>query len=142
MEYRRENGKILIRLDRGEELVSSLTDICAREGVPSAVFSGIGALSKAVLATYIDEKNSFLDHTRSGMLEIVSLNGNITRENGEYLVHAHTMLSYLENGEIKLFGGHVQTATVLYTAEIVLEPTSEIGRTYDDKKGISVWRLS
>ena len=31
-----------VRMDRGDEIVSNLLEICEKENIPSAVFSGIG----------------------------------------------------------------------------------------------------
>ena len=42
MEYRKIGDNYYIRMDRGDEIISNLLEICEKESIPSAVFSGIG----------------------------------------------------------------------------------------------------
>ena len=56
------------------------------------------------------------------MLELVSLNGDVKDSDQGPLVHAHACLSFEENGEIKLTGGHLLSLRVLITAEIEIRP--------------------
>jgi len=54
------------------------------------------------------------------------------------------MFSYLnESGEVCYFGGHLKSALVSYTAEIVIDPVpgDGIGRMIDPYAGITVWKL-
>ena len=118
MQYREMGGKVYIRADKGDELIQCLTGVCAAMGILSATFRGIGACGDVTAATYMEEKDDFLDHRKRGLLEMVSLDGNIvTTDDGRYAAHAHAMFSYLneENG-ISFFGGHLKAAIVSYTA--------------------------
>ena len=47
MEYRKIGDNYYIRMDRGDEIVSNLLEICEKESIPSAVFSGIGGCQSA-----------------------------------------------------------------------------------------------
>ena len=42
MEYRRFGDTYYVRLDRGDEIISSIMGICEKEHVESAIYSGIG----------------------------------------------------------------------------------------------------
>jgi predicted DNA-binding protein with PD1-like motif len=42
MEYRKIGDNYYIRMDRGDEIISTLLAVCEKESIPSAVFSGIG----------------------------------------------------------------------------------------------------
>ena len=42
MEYRKIGDNYYIRMDRGDEIICNLLEICEKESIPSAVFSGIG----------------------------------------------------------------------------------------------------
>ena len=42
MEYRKIGENYYIRMDRGDEIISNILNICERGSIPSAVFSGIG----------------------------------------------------------------------------------------------------
>ena len=52
MEYRKLGDTIYVRGDRGDELVSSILDICRAENILSATFSGIGGCQSAELQTF------------------------------------------------------------------------------------------
>ena len=79
------------------------------------------------------------------MLEMISLNGNISADDNDNIEHhTHAMFSYLdENKTPQFLGGHLLEATVLYTAEIVINPVQNgvIRRMKDEKTGIVVWKL-
>ena len=79
------------------------------------------------------------------MLEMISLNGNISSDDNDNIEHhTHAMFSYLdENKTPQFLGGHLLKAVVLYTAEIVINPIKSgvIRRKQDEKTGITVWNL-
>jgi predicted DNA-binding protein with PD1-like motif len=144
MDYRNFNGTIYIRMDRGDEIIGNIIEICRKEQIKSAVFSGIGGCKQAEIQTFIPEKGSFETQTLDGMLELVSLNGNIvTDENGEYFHHTHAMFSFKKDGGHHMAGGHIKSITVLYTAEIELRPTAGgvIKRKFDPETGTGFWNF-
>ena len=67
-------------MDRGDEIISNLLEICDKESIPSAVFSGIGGCQSAELQVFIPATGSFETEQLEGMLELVSLNGNVVRD--------------------------------------------------------------
>ena len=42
MDYRNYGGTFYIRADKGDEVIDCILDVCRREGIRSAIFSGIG----------------------------------------------------------------------------------------------------
>lgn len=145
MDYRKNKDTIFIRVDKGEEVVETIKKVCEKENVKAGYYQGIGACDKAVLATWIADKEDFIHHTISGVLEMISLMGNISiDENGKPFSHGHAVFSYLkENGEMAIAAGHLEEADISYTGEIVLRLDEEkIGRMFDSKAGIDVWKLS
>lgn len=145
MEYRKEKDAIYLRIDKGEEVVETIKKVCEKERVEGGYFQGIGACGRAVLATWIPEKEDFIHHTLTGMLEMIFLSGNIsTDQNGQPFSHSHAIFSYLkDNGEVAIAAGHLEEAEISYTGEIVITPAEEkIGRMFDEDAGIDVWKLS
>ncbi|NLA47987.1 MAG: DNA-binding protein [Bacteroidales bacterium] len=145
MEYKRIKDSYYIRIDKGENVTDCITDVCLREKIQSGYFQGIGACDQVELSTWIPEKNDFTNHYINGMLEMVSLTGNITTGTDNALfLHSHATFSYLnEQGDIILTGGHLKEARISYTGEIILNPADEkIGRMFDEDAGIEVWKLS
>ena len=130
MEYRKIGEAYYIRMDRGDEIISTLLELCEKETISSAVFSGIGGCQSAELQVFIPETGSFETERLEGMLELVSLNGNVVRDDNGQLFHG-------------MAGGHLKATTVLYTAEIELRPTigGTIGRKFDPETGTGFWEF-
>ena len=142
MDYKKYGQTYYVRIDKGEEIVKSLLSICEREKIQSATFGGIGGCSQAEIQTFIPSTGAFETEEIRAMLELVSLNGNIVSDEGGALYHhTHAMFSYRENGEHKQAGGHLKSATVLYTAEIELRPVTDgvILRKPDPETGTGFW---
>lgn len=142
MDYRKFGETLYIRLDRGNEIISSVLEICRKENIHSAIYSGIGGCGKADIQTYIPETNSFEVRTLEGMLELVSLTGNIiTDDDEEYYHHTHAVFAYKNGDEHCVSGGHIRSVTVSYTAEIELRPVigGEIKRKFDPETGTGFW---
>ncbi len=145
MVYRKEKNAIYLRIDKGEKVIATIKKVCEKEQVEGGFFQGIGACGRAVLSTWIPEKQDFIHHTFTGMLELVSLTGNISIDrNGEPFTHSHAVFSYLkDNGEVAVVAGHLEEAEISYTGEIILTPAeAKIERTFDENAGIDVWKLS
>ena len=142
-------------MDRGDEIISNLLLICEKESIPSAVFSGIGGCQSAELQVFIPETGSFETEQLEGMLELVSINGNVVRDDdGKLFHHTHALFSFkgrnrdvdnivggYQDGQHGVAGGHLKSTTVLYTAEIELRPTvgGAIGRKFDPETGTGFW---
>ena len=144
MEYRKFGDTVYIRMDRGDEIIGCIMEVCEREHISSAVFGGIGGCSEAQIQTFIPETGDFETRTISGMLELVSLNGNIVSGDGNGLFHhTHAMFTYKEGGRHCTAGGHIASITVLYTAEIELRPVvgGTIGRESDPETGTGFWKF-
>ena len=165
MEYRKIGDNYYIRMDRGDEIISNLLEICEKESIPSAVFSGIGGCQSAELQVFIPERlrvgersswtsqaaepsagmtGSFETEQLEGMLELVSLNGNVVRDDdGKLFHHTHALFSFKKDGQHGMAGGHLKATTVLYTAEIELRPTvgGAIGRKFDPETGTGFWEF-
>ncbi len=144
MDYKKWGEYIYARFDKGDEVLDGILNICKKENILSAVFSGIGGCGDVTVSTFIPEKNDFVPHHKTGLLEMISVNGNISaNDNDEIFEHTHAMFSYLENGDVKFLGGHLTRAVVSYTAEIEIRPVLNgvIRRKQDEMTGITVWDL-
>ena len=143
MEYRKYGDAIYIRGDKGDEIVSCILDVCRREDVGYATFSGIGGFGAAEVQTYDPAAGTYETRLIEGMLELASMNGNVTCDGDHGLrQHTHAVFAYKDGGETHtMAGGHIKSATVLITAEIELRPVKggAIGRKDDPESGIAVW---
>ena len=141
MDYRRMNDTCYIRIDKGEEIIEKILEVCEEEGIKSAFFSGIGGCSRAELQTFIPESGSFETEIIEGMLELINVTGNMVFDDGKLFHHTHAVFSYKDGSEHKMASGHIKSITVLYTAEIELRPVigGVIGRKHDPETGTGFW---
>lgn len=145
MDYRKYGNTVYIRMDKGDEIITGILDICGKEGIRSAVFSGIGGCSEAQIQTFVPQAATFETRKICGMLELVSLNGNIvTDEQNERYAHTHAMFAYKDGDKHLVAGGHLKSVTVLYTAEIELRPVIEgrITRQFHPETGTGIWNFA
>lgn len=144
MEYKKMKKTIYLRIDKEENVIETIKKVCEKEAIHSGYFQGIGACDSAILSTYIPEQNDFVDHKISGMLEMVSLMGNITMTcDNQLFLHSHAVFSYLNKvKEITTTAGHLKETQISYTGEIIITPADDvIGRQFDTNAGIEVWKL-
>lgn len=142
MEYKKYGDTIYIRMDKGDEIISRIMEICEKEHIRSAAFSGIGGCSEAQIQTFLPETNTFETKTLKGMLELVSLTGSVIYDGEKGLYqHTHAAFAYKDGGEHRMAAGHIRSITVLYTAEIELRPVmgGMIRRRYDEETGTGFW---
>lgn len=145
MEYRKYGDTFYIRMDRGDEIIEKILMVCKEEGIHSCTFNGIGGCGKAEIQTFIPETGTFEMRRLEGMLELVSLNGNvITDENGDYYHHTHAVFAYKVGEDHRVAAGHMKSIMVSYTAEIELRPVvdGEIKRKYDSETGTVFWSFT
>lgn len=141
MEYRRFCDTYYIRCDKGDEIISSILDVCKAEHIESAIYSGIGGCDEAQIQTFLPQERAFETQTLTGMLELVSLTGNIIQDDGEPYHHTHAVFSYKVGDDHRVSAGHMKSITVLYTAEIELRPVigGVINRQFDPITGTGFW---
>ena len=140
MEYRKFGEKLYVRLDKDDEIISSLLKVCAQEGLKVAQIQGIGGCSKAVAGVFDLEKKEYIREEVNSMLELISLDGNLTEYEGKPYIHAHATFAYNSDGAAKLLSGHLLEAVIGLTGEIMITPAEgHIGRRFIPELGIRVW---
>ena len=141
MDYRKLGQTLYIRCDRNDEIVSSIIAVCQKEDIRSATFNGIGGCAYAAIQTFDPDADVFHTKEKSGMLELISLMGNVVSdEDGSLHHHTHALFSFVEDAEHKVLAGHLKETVVLYTAEIELRPVDgTIGRRHDPETGTGFW---
>jgi len=128
-------GKILVaRLKPEADLISSIKKIVKEKSVKAGVvLSGAGLLRKAHIRNCksLPEKYPITDANRlfttiEKPLEILAVSGIIYTVKGELNVHAHAVLSFIEDN-ISVVGGHLLEGCIVYGfAEIVIMELKEI----------------
>ena len=145
MDLRKYGDTWYIRMDKGDEIIGTLLATAKKEHIDAAVFTGIGGCGEAEIQTYIPEEQDFETEKLTGMLELVSLTGNLLmNENGELMHHTHGLFTYKDaDGTHRTAGGHLKSVTVLYTAEIELRPVrgGKITKKYDPETKTGFWEF-
>ena len=114
MEYKKIGETFYIRMDRGDEVIEKILEVCRKESIPSAVFTGIGGCRNAELQVFIPETGEFDTEKLEGMLELVLLNGNVvTDDDGQLFHHTHALYTFKKDGQHGMAGGHLKTTIVL-----------------------------
>lgn len=139
MEYRKSGSLIALRVDRGEEIVSSIMTVCEKEHIAFGSISGIGAVDHAVVGLYHVAEQKYVSNTFDGELEMTSLLGNATEKDGRTYLHFHAAFA---KGDGTVVGGHLNEAVVSGTAEIFIQTAPDvIGRKVDPATGLNVFDL-
>ena len=144
MDYRRLGSSYYLRMDKGDEVVATILDLCRREGISSATFTGIGGCQDAEIQVFCPERGEFETERIEGLLELVALTGNVVmRGDSQLSHHVHALFAYQGAGGQRIAAGHLKSATVLYTAEIELRPVEGgvIGASLDVETGTYFWEF-
>ena len=134
MQSKEKNDIIFIRFNPNEDLNAILKQVCNKYKIKTAIIiSGIGQLKNVKLG-YFKGKNDYSPKEFDKPMEILSLTGNICKEDDEYLFHLHTVLGDENKNAI---GGHFIEGTIGVTAEIILLKTNiDIKRQIDKETGL------
>lgn len=129
----------VMRAEHDSELVSSITEFAREKGIKKASFTAVGAVKRAKLGYYDQQKHEYTTFSLEGPHEIASCVGNISLKEGQPFAHAHAVLAD-EKGNTK--AGHLVEATV-FAAEVHLQELTgpELVREHDEITGLSLWKM-
>ena len=134
MKYTKTDDRYIIKIERGEEVMATLTSFCEQEGIKNALLTGIGAVEWVSCGYYelSTKKYHFTEYDE--MVEVISMTGNVALKEGRPFLHVHAVFTDTKN---KAFGGHVQEMRVGVVLEVVLTPlSSSIVRELDEDIGL------
>ncbi len=132
------NGYI-VRLEAGEEVISSLSEFAKKEKVLGGFLFGLGAIKDATLGYFDVENKEYIKKIFNREYEISSLVGNIYYFEGRPGVHAHVTLS---EKDFNAIGGHLFSAVVTGTGEFFVCLSSDIlERKKDPQTGLNLLDL-
>ena len=138
MEYKRVGNTIVLRAQRGEEIISLLTMLISEENITCGRVSGIGATDKITIGLYNVNTQEYHKDTIEEEMEILSLAGNLTRKEGNPYVHVHGSFATLD----REYGGHVNEVWISATAEIIIDVIDlVVDRKIDKETGLNLIKL-
>ena len=139
MEYKKVKNHIIIRLDVGEEIISSIMNILKNEKISFASITGIGATNDFTIGTYDVTNQLYKKSNYKGVYEIVSLLGNTSTMKNEPYIHIHMSAADKNNNVV---GGHLNEAYISATAEIVLNIIeTNVDRIKDTNTGLNIFKF-
>ena len=139
MQYKKFGKTIVIRMDKGEEVVSSLKSICQKEDIKLASVSAIGAVNDITVGVFNPDTKQYKSNRFTGNFEIVSLSGTVTTMKGIPYIHLHMSVG---DGNGKVFGGHLNDAKISATCEMVITLIEgEVEREYSEEIGLNLFKF-
>ena len=137
--YPLEPGKVhLIRLNTGEDLLDGIAAFATDNDIHAAWLTYLGAVNRASLRYFDQDAREYVDFELDRHLEILSGVGNVSLLDGKPFVHTHAAFA---DGEGKAFGGHLNSGTKVWVAEIRLQELrgADVTREPDDCTSLSLW---
>ena len=137
MEYRKYEKDYVLRIDRGEEILQAVSQVCEKENIRLGTVNGIGAVGEVTLGVFNREKFQYESKEYKGDFEIASCMGNISTMNGNSYLHIHMAVGNPEKGEVH--AGHLNRGIVSLTGEFFLHQIEgEIDREYSEEVGLNL----
>ena len=139
MEYKKFGQDIVIRIDKGEEIISKLVEVCEKEEVKLANINAIGAVGEFEVGLFNTGEKKYYSNVHKGDFEIVSLSGSITTKEGKIYHHIHMSAADKEN---KVYGGHLNSAIVSATCEMFVRVIQgNVNREFNNEIGLNLFKF-
>ena len=139
MDYRRFGNTVVMRIDRGEEVLAQLKVMALKEDIKLASVRALGAMDDFTVGVYKTDEQKYYANHFTGDFEIVSLTGTVSTMNGEYYAHLH-MAAGDDQGRV--FGGHLTEANISATCEMVVEIIDgQVDRARDEAVGLNLFKF-
>ena len=121
---------------RGDEILSGLTDFAIANKITSAHFTGIGAIKDATLGWLDLDAKAYRPIHVDQQVEVLSIIGDVATFNGKPVVHAHMVLGKRDGSTV---GGHLWEAHVNPTLEVFVSVDPEpLSKKLDEQSGMKV----
>ena len=140
MQYKKVSGGYLLRIERGEEVMTSLKTFVKKYKIKSGFLVGLGACEDLELGYFDAVKGIYKNKEFKGEYEVTNLTGNISYFEKEPIVHTHITLS---DEKFKAIAGHLWSAIVSGTVEIYITVfQAAIKRAHDPETGLNLLKLT
>lgn len=140
MKVQKFKDYLVVRLEKGEEIISILKKAAQNHKIKGAFFFGLGVGQDLVLGYYDAHKKSYIKKAFEGEYEFTSLSGDIACLKKEIIIHCHVTIT---DGEFHAFGGHLFQCIVPATCELIIFPlSSELRRKKDRRTKLALLDLA
>lgn len=129
-----DNATYALVFDAGDEVMSLLETFANEHSLKAARFTAIGAFSRVELGWFDLSKKDYKRIPVEEQVEVLSLIGDVALYGNDSKVHAHVVVGRSDGTTM---GGHLLSATVQPTLELILEETpSYLQRRINQAVGI------
>lgn len=138
-----QNDRIILgRLERGDDVLQGLRAVCAERQVRCGTVTAIGALERAVVTHYDPTERAYHPGRElAGPLEVLSLHGNFSENEGDLAVHVHVVLSREGDNGVEVLGGHLVEGQVFALEfSVVAMDDVLLRRGADAPTGLRLWQ--
>jgi predicted DNA-binding protein with PD1-like motif len=125
--------------DKGDDVLENLLAFAREHELTAAEFTGLGALSDAVLGYFDWQEKDYKRIPIDEQVEVLNLTGNIALADGEPKLHPHIVLGKADG---TAHGGHLLQAHVRPTLEVIVtESPVHLRRRSDKETGLALLDL-
>jgi uncharacterized protein len=123
-------------LSSGDEAMTAIAAFAREHQLRATQFTAIGAFSRVVVAYFDWATREYRNIPIGEQVEVLSLIGDITLDEGQHKVHAHVVVG---KADATAHGGHLIEGQVRPTLEIVLtEAPAHLLRRFDPQSGLAL----
>lgn len=128
--------QLILRLDEGDDVYLSLTQLVQELNIRCASFNAIGALKIAKVGFW--ENGDYEWKTGEDLWEVTALVGNVSLKEGKPFIHCHGTFSFHDGS---ILAGHVAEGCIVFpTLEVsMLVSEARLEREFDHKT--KLWLL-
>ena len=139
MEYKRFGNNIVVRMDRGEDIVEQVKVLAEREQIRLASVQALGAVNDFTVGVFNTETKVYGSNSFQGPYEIVSLTGTIDTMDGKFYTHLHMSAG---NAQGQVFGGHLNRAVISATCEMIVTVIDgQVDRQFSEEIGLNLLKF-
>jgi predicted DNA-binding protein with PD1-like motif len=125
VQWQRTTWGYVVRLETGEEIVSTLQAFAEARGVRGGAISGIGAVGTCELGFFIRSTSTYIRRTFEGEHEIGVLLGNFSELDGRPFPHCHVVIA---GEDLVAHTGHLFRGLVTVTCEVQIVTDASVVR--------------
>lgn len=139
MEYKRFGNNIVVRMDRGEDIVEQVKVLAEREQIRLASVRALGTVNDFTVGVFNTETKVYGSNRFQGPYEIVSLTGTIDTMDGKFYTHLHMSAG---NAQGQVFGGHLNRAVISATCEMIVTVIDgQVDRQFSEEIGLNLLKF-
>jgi uncharacterized protein len=131
------NGRTAVLVfEHGDNVMPLFKRWCADQHISAAHFTAIGAFESVTMAWFNWETKQYQQIPVDEQVEVLSLAGDVARNEGEPAVHAHIVVGRHDGSTS---GGHFVDGVVRPTLELVVQETPVyLAKRHDPESGLAL----